>query len=147
MASKESSASRQASPKAPTAASAKKVLSARASKKASPPAPVPLKTRGKTPGKALTPAPESATPTKAAKPVKLKKPKLIRDSFTIPKDEYAVIDALKLRAGQLSSSTKKSELIRAGIKALAAMEDGAFLGALQQVPVIKTGRPAKAKVG
>ena len=80
---------------------------------------------------------------KTDKPVKVKKPKLVRDSFTIPKDEYAVLETLKQRAGQLSNPTKKSEMLRAGIKALAAMPDAAFLAALKVVPSIKTGRPAK----
>ena len=81
---------------------------------------------------------------KAERPVKLKKPKLVRDSFTIPKAEYTVLDELKQRAGKLASPAKKSELIRAGVKALAAMTDIAFLAALKAVPAIKTGRPAKA---
>lgn len=81
---------------------------------------------------------------KAEKPVKAKKPKLVRDSFTIPKAEYAVIDELKQRAGKLAHAVKKSELIRAGIKALAAMPDAALLAALKAVPAIKTGRPNKA---
>lgn len=81
---------------------------------------------------------------KAEKPVKAKKPKLVRDSFTIPKAEYAVLDELKQRAGKLAHAVKKSELIRAGIKALAAMPDAALLAALKAVPAIKTGRPSKA---
>jgi hypothetical protein len=36
-----------------------------------------------------------------------KKPKLVRDSFTIPKNEYAAIDALKSRAIALGTSVKK----------------------------------------
>jgi len=80
---------------------------------------------------------------KVDKPVKAKKPKLVRDSFTIPKAEYTVIDDLKQRAGKLANSVKKSELIRAGIKALAAMSDARYVVALKAVPAIKTGRPAK----
>lgn len=83
------------------------------------------------------------TPPKTDKTSKDKKPKLVRDSFTIPKAEYAVLDELKLRIGQLMASAKKSELIRAGIKALAAMPDAALLAALKAVPAIKTGRPKK----
>lgn len=79
---------------------------------------------------------------KTEKLVKAKKPKLVRDSFTIPKVEFTVFDELKTRAGKLGNSTKKSELIRAGIKALASMTDAAFLLALKAVPAIKTGRPA-----
>jgi hypothetical protein len=84
-------------------------------------------------------------PVKVAKPAKVKKPKLVRDSFTIPKDEYVVIDSLKLRAGKLGQSVKKSELLRAGVKALAAMTDIQFKAALSNVPTIKTGRPKSAK--
>jgi hypothetical protein len=82
---------------------------------------------------------------KATKDAKAKKPKLVRDSFTIPKVEYTVLDDLKQRAGKLASAVKKSELIRAGVKALAAMSDAAFLSALKAVPAIKTGRPSKSK--
>ena len=79
-------------------------------------------------------------PLKAAK-----KPKLVRDSFTIPKAEYVVLEELKQRAAKLSQPVKKSELLRAGIKALAAMSDTALRAALQGVPAIKTGRPASVK--
>jgi hypothetical protein len=72
---------------------------------------------------------------------KQKKPKLVRDSFTIPKTEYAAIDALKQRATKLGQSPKKSEVLRAGIMLLASLNDNALLGALAQVPAIKTGRP------
>lgn len=129
-------------------------------------APATAKTTEKTPVKAVVKAPVKAVIKTAAKPVakpvlkasakpatlpkaeksaKAKKPKLVRDSFTIPKAEYTVLDDLKQRATQLNSAVKKSELIRAGIKALAAMSDTAFLTALKAVPTIKTGRPTKAK--
>lgn len=74
---------------------------------------------------------------------KVKKPKLVRDSFTIPKNEYAVLASLKLRAAQLGHPAKKSELLRAGVAALAAMQDAAFLANVTSVPAVKTGRPAK----
>lgn len=89
------------------------------------------------------PAVKAVTKPKAAKPVKDKKPRLVRDSFTIPKAEYSVLAELKQRAGKLGSQVKKSELLRAGIKALAAMADSAFVAALKAVPAVKTGRPAK----
>jgi hypothetical protein len=87
----------------------------------------------------------AAKPGKVAKPAKVKKPKLVRDSFTIPKDEYVVIDGLKIRAGKLGQAVKKSELLRAGVKALAAMSDIQFKAALSNVPTIKTGRPKNSK--
>lgn len=76
---------------------------------------------------------------------KAKKPKLVRDSFTFPKDEYVAIEALKLRAAQLSHPAKKSEILRAGLKALLNMSDTALRSALQAVPAIKTGRPKSEK--
>lgn len=76
---------------------------------------------------------------------KSKKPKLVRDSFTIPKDEYEGIDALKLRAAMQGQLTKKSELLRAGLKLLSTLDDKQLLVALEAVPSIKTGRPAKAE--
>lgn len=90
--------------------------------------------------------PKAASKAKDIKTSKLKKPKLVRDSFTIPKTESIVLDDLKQRSGKLANSVKKSELIRAGVKALAAMSDMAFLSALKAVPTIKTGRPSKANV-
>jgi hypothetical protein len=75
------------------------------------------------------------------KPAKAHKPKLVRDSFTMPKDEYQVLDALKRRALGLEKHVRKSELLRAGIQALAAMNDRAFLKAVGGVPTLKTGRP------
>jgi hypothetical protein len=83
----------------------------------------------------------SVKPEKTEKP---KKPKLVRDSFTIPKSEYTVIDELKQRAAKAGRTAKKSEVLRAGVKALAAMSDVAFMAALGAVPAVKTGRPAKA---
>ena len=87
------------------------------------------------------PKPQAAA---ADKPEKQKKLKVVRDSFTIPKAEYAALAELKLRAAKLGRPTKKSEVLRAGVQALAAMGDAAFLAAVGAVPAIKTGRPAKA---
>jgi len=70
-----------------------------------------------------------------------KKPKLVRDSFTIPKAEFAAIETLKTRAIALGTSVKKSELLRAGLMALQGLNDAAFKAALAAVPTLKTGRP------
>ncbi len=74
-----------------------------------------------------------------------KKPKLVRDSFTIPKAEFAAIDTLKTRAIALGTSVKKSELLRAGLMLLTGLSDGGFKAALAAVPTLKTGRPAAPK--
>ena len=109
---------------------------------------------------AKKPAPKAATeakakpvaqpkvkPAPAAKPAveaKVKKPKLVRDSFTFPKDEYQAIAGLKQKALGLQHSAKKSEILRAGLKLLNGLNDKAFLAALNKVPALKTGRPAKS---
>ena len=98
--------------------------------------------------KASLPLATTKKTTKASATVqatKVKKAKLVRDSFTIPKNEYVVIDSLKKRAIASGQAVKKSELLRAGIKALAAMSDIQFKAALSNVPPIKTGRPKKSK--
>jgi hypothetical protein len=69
------------------------------------------------------------------------KQKLVRDSFTIPKPEYAALAELKQRSARLGHPVKKSELLRAGIAALKALPDATLLAALQAVPSLKTGRP------
>ena len=75
-----------------------------------------------------------------------KKPKLVRDSFTIPKNEFAAIEALKTRAIAVGTSVKKSELLRAGLMALQALSDADFKTALAAVPTLKTGRPQSEEV-
>jgi outer membrane biosynthesis protein TonB len=74
-----------------------------------------------------------------------KKPKLVRDSFTIPKAEFAAIETLKTRAIALGTSVKKSELLRAGLMALQGLSDAAYKAALSAVPTLKTGRPTGAE--
>jgi hypothetical protein len=103
------------------------------------PVKAPAAKKAATPAKATMAALEDKSP----KTDKAKKPKLVRDSFTIPKAEYAVLEALKERAAKAGAPSKKSELLRAGIKALAGMPEAAFLAAMGAVPAIKTGRPAK----
>ena len=78
-----------------------------------------------------------------SKKVKPEKIKMERDSFTMPKDEYAQLSLLKARLTAMGQPAKKSELLRAGIKLLAAMSDNTLKTTLAKVPVIKTGRPNK----
>ncbi len=78
-----------------------------------------------------------------SKTIKEKKVKVVRDSFTLPKTELLQIGEMKKRAMTLGVEVKKSELIRAGLQALAGMADTAFKKAMANVPTIKTGRPSK----
>jgi hypothetical protein len=118
--------------KAPIKAAAKKPTSP--AKKAS-------SVKAKTTQVASKPAQSKAKP---AVEQKVKKPKLVRDSFTFPKDEYQAIAGLKQKALGLNHSVKKSEILRAGLMLLNGLNDKAFLSALAKVPALKTGRPAKA---
>lgn len=88
--------------------------------------------------------PKPSVKVKTVAETKFKKPKLVRDSFTIPKDEYQAIAALKIKALSLKHSVKKSEILRAGLMLISSLNDKAFLAALNKVPALKTGRPANS---
>jgi hypothetical protein len=91
--------------------------------------------------KADKPAKAEKTP----KPAKAPKPhdKPVRDSFTMPEADFALIAALKQRALGARRETKKSELLRAGLHALAAMDTPALMAALGKLAPVKIGRPKK----
>ncbi len=90
-------------------------------------------------------APAKTAPLKGdKKKSKPEKVKVVRDSFTIPKAEYAQIGELKKRALALGQEVKKSELIRAGLLLLSQHNDAGLRKALAAVPTLKTGRPGKA---
>ena len=80
---------------------------------------------------------------KAVKPVKAKKIKLVRDSYAMPENEYAQIGELKKRLAAMSVDVKKSELLRAGVAVMAALNDAELKRVMARVERIKTGRPAK----
>lgn len=103
---------------------------------------------------AVLPAAQPNKPAPAAKPAKLPKapkpekaPKLrqkpVRDSFTMPEADFSLVATLKARALAGQRETKKSELLRAGLHALAAMDSPTLLAALRALEPIKTGRPKK----
>lgn len=81
-----------------------------------------------------------AKPAKLEKPVKAKKQKLVRDSFAMPEGEYVLIGELKKR---LAGEYKKSELLRAGVIVLAALNDTELKAVMGHIERIKTGRPSK----
>ncbi|WP_024930814.1 hypothetical protein [Methylophilus sp. OH31] len=95
-----------------------------------------------TPASAIKVVNKTATAVEKDKP-KASKVKMERDSFTMPKEEYAQIAALKKRLEALAKPAKKSELLRAGLKLLSAMDDATLKATLAAVPTIKTGRPKK----
>ncbi len=82
-------------------------------------------------------------PPATAKPPRAKE-KLVRDSFTMPQADFALIHELKDRAMGFRRAAKKSELLRAGLQALAAMDDSRLQALLAQLPALKAGRPKKS---
>jgi hypothetical protein len=93
-----------------------------------------------------TAAPTKTTP--AAKVGDKKAPKqrarLVRDSFTMPEQDFALIAALKTRALAAKREAKKSELLRAGLHALMALDSETLLAALGRLQPLKVGRPKKS---
>ncbi|MCH6482783.1 hypothetical protein MMG85_04290 [Pseudoxanthomonas sp. LH2527] len=69
--------------------------------------------------------------------------KLVRDSFTMPADDFALVAVLKGRALQVQRPAKKSELLRAGLQALSALSPQALAKALDALAPVKAGRPKK----
>ena len=67
--------------------------------------------------------------------------KLVRDSFTMPRDDFDLIDQLKARAMEFKRPAKKSELLRAGLQVLARLEDAQLHAALDALTPLKAGRP------
>jgi hypothetical protein len=87
-------------------------------------------------------APEKRKSTPEAAPAQPpKKDKLIRDSFTLPREDFELIAALKDRALDFKRPTKKSELLRAGLQALAKLDPPALRAALEALRPLKAGRP------
>ena len=120
-----------------TGAADRKSPARRAARKAAPKA---------APAAAAVPAKQRPAATDKAKTAQADKPeklKLVRDSFTIPKFEYGVLQVLKTRASHLGRPTKKSEIVRAGVKALEALTDADFLACLSSLPATKPARDAK----
>jgi hypothetical protein len=87
----------------------------------------------------LASLPVSPNPAPAPK----QKTKLVRDSFTMPQADFALVDVLKSRALNLKHPVKKSELLRAGLQALNALDDLRLLVVLEALEPLKAGRPKK----
>ena len=62
-----------------------------------------------------------------------KKDKRIRDSYSIPESEHKQISMLKKRCLDQGRSAKKSEILRAGILALAQMDDAELLAVMERI--------------
>ena len=122
---------RRAAPKvATTKVAAKKATTRTATAKKAP-----LKAAGK-------PAAKPADKVKAEKP---KKARLVRDSFTMPESEYALLAQLKKACLSAGFEIKKSELLRIGVAQLAGMDAKKLKAAQAALAPVKAGRPKKHK--
>jgi hypothetical protein len=105
------------------------------------------------PVKPKTPRVKAAKPVEAKpasvttaeqKSKRVKKEKVVRDSFTMPKSDYEKLAALKQKCLDSGVAVKKSELLRAGLLLLEGVPIARLLDAISAVETVKTGRPAKS---
>lgn len=68
--------------------------------------------------------------------------KIVRDSFTMPENEYDMLATLKKKCLAAGVAVKKSELLRAGLKALSEMSQAGLNKQLSKLREIKMGRPS-----
>ncbi|MBC7699367.1 hypothetical protein [Aquabacterium sp.] len=127
----------------PEAAPAKKVA-VKKSPKAKAAAPAPSAKKASPSTTAAKPTAVATSPTKITSPAKPKQ-KLVRDSFTMPRADFSLINSLKERALTFRRPTKKSELLRAGLHALSALPDAKLKLVLEGLVPLKTGRPKKGE--
>ncbi|HYC42711.1 MAG TPA: hypothetical protein VEB70_06960 [Noviherbaspirillum sp.] len=76
---------------------------------------------------------------------KPRKPKLVRDSFTMPEAEYAVLGEVKKACLKAGIEVKKSELLRVGVALIRQLDTAKLKEILAGLPALKAGRPKKNK--
>ncbi len=79
----------------------------------------------------------------AAVKEKARKPKLVRDSFTMPEAEYEVLGQVKKACLKAGFEIKKSELLRIGVALISQIDLATLQNVLAGLPQLKTGRPKK----
>ena len=82
---------------------------------------------------------------KTAATANVKLGKVIRDSFTMPAADHALIGILKKRCIGLGIAIKKSELLRAGLATLERLPDESLTQVVAAIESVKTGRPPGKK--
>jgi len=90
---------------------------------------------------APAPAPISTPAAAEAPKERARKPKLVRDSFTMPEQEYAVLGQVKKACIKAGFEIKKSELLRIGVALISQMDLATLQNVLAGLPQLKTGRP------
>lgn len=92
---------------------------------------------------AALPVAEPAEKKKDKDKHKAKKPKLVRDSFTMPEEEYAALGDMKKTCLKAGVTVKKSELLRVAVSLLRKMDMPQLQQALDALTPVKAGRPRK----
>ena len=69
------------------------------------------------------------------------RPVLVRDSFTMPEQEYAVLAEVKQACLRAGIDVKKSELLRIGVALLGQLDLATLKTVLAALPQLRTGRP------
>jgi hypothetical protein len=76
---------------------------------------------------------------------RVKKEKVVRDTFTMPRSDYEKIKKLTQRCLDEGVLVNKSELLRAGLGLLEAASPEQLRAAASAVEKVKTGRPPKSR--
>ncbi len=76
---------------------------------------------------------------------KVKKAKLVRDSFTMPEAEYAALGAVKKACLKAGVEVKKSQLLRIGVALLSKTDVPNLKKLIAGLAPLKAGRPKKEK--
>lgn len=145
---KAATASRTAPAARKTASAVKAAVKARAAsatrKTAKPTAPKPTQETATLPSAPKT-APKNGANTMNGAKTKHKAAKLVRDSFTMPGDEYSVLGDVKRKCLKAGIDVKKSELLRIGVSLIRDLEPAQLNKILAGLPSLKAGRPRKEK--
>ena len=119
---------------------------AKAARSAKPAAKPTVKAAAKAAAKSLAAPVAKRAPRKAAAPAAVReadtaRPVLVRDSFTMPEQEYAVLAEVKQACLRAGIDVKKSELLRIGVALLGQVDIATLKSVLAALPQLKTGRP------
>jgi hypothetical protein len=66
--------------------------------------------------------------------------RVVRDTFSMPESDYGIIAQLRMKAAKDGRITTKSELVRAGLQALAVMNPAQLREVLDALVRLKPGR-------
>ena len=95
------------------------------------------------PTKSLAPGRKKPAPSTSAPATKTKKVKLVRDSFTMPANEYQALQDTKKASLKAGFEVKKSDLLRIGVGLLKTLSVTQLAAARAALTKLHAGRPKK----